>query len=61
MQYESYGKTYKSPVRGAICYAGDIHPNWQPKNVRTCVYSRYASFKKAVAAGFESNSLGMDR
>ena len=61
MQHESYSETYESPVRGAICCAGDIHPNWQPKNVRTCVYSRYASFKKAVAAGFESNSLGMDR
>ena len=53
MQYESYGETYESPVRGAICYAGDIHPNWQPKNVRTCVYSRYASFKKLVLTGFE--------
>ena len=61
MQHESYSETYESLVRGAICYAGDIHPNWQPKNVRTCVYSRYASFKKAVAAGFESNSLAMDR
>ena len=61
MQHESYGETYESPVRGAICYAGDIHPNGPPNKVRTCVYSRYASIKKPVAAGFESNSLGMDR
>ena len=61
MQHESYGETHASLVRGTICCAGDGHPNWQPINVRTCVYSRYASIKKPVAAGFESNSLGMDR
>ena len=52
MQHESYSETYKSPVRGAVCYAGVIHPNWQPKNVRTCVYSRYASVKKVATAAF---------
>ena len=61
MQHESYGKTLESLVRGTICCTGDGHPNWQPINVRTCVYSRYASFKKVLAKGFELNSLRLDR